>query len=123
MPSETPRCDLFGRASARAAGDAYRHSRCAAGLRVRCKTEGFMNRRRFLVVAAAAAALPQAAVSQNKPGNIRIGWLTPQGGPTLTPYLAALRQGFADLGYVEGHNLLIDYRFGDDRPDRVPDLA
>src|SRR4051812_25487073 len=93
------------RASARSR-DAYRLSRCAAGLRVRCKTGDLMNRRRFLVVAAAAAALPQAAVSQNKPRNIRIGWLTAQREPSLTPYLAALRQGFADLGYVEGDNLL-----------------
>lgn len=82
-----------------------------------------MNRRRFLVFAAMGAALPQAAVSQNKPRIIKIGWLTAQQEPSLTPYLAAMRQGFADLGYVEGQNLLIDYRFGDDRPDRVPDLA
>jgi putative ABC transport system substrate-binding protein len=81
-----------------------------------------MDRRTFLVFAT-SAVLPQPAVAQTAPRTIRIGWLTAQRESSLTPYLAAMRRGFEDLGYVEGQNLLVDYRFGDDRPDRVPELA
>jgi putative ABC transport system substrate-binding protein len=34
-----------------------------------------------------------------------------------------MRAGFSELGYVEGQNLLIEYRFGNDQLERVPDLA
>lgn len=81
-----------------------------------------MDRRAFLVFAT-SAVLPQLAVAQTGPRTIRIGWLTAQRESSLTPYLAAMRRGFEDLGYVEGQNLLVDYRFGDDQSDRVPELA
>ncbi len=53
----------------------------------------------------------------------RIGWLTAQREASLTPFLAALRAAFAGLGYTEGRNLLIEYRYGDDNLERVPELA
>ena len=52
-----------------------------------------------------------------------IGWLTAQQAASLTPYIDALRSGFAELGYVEGRNLAILFRYGDDLPERVPELA
>jgi ABC-type uncharacterized transport system substrate-binding protein len=79
-----------------------------------------MDRRAFLIF---AAGLPQIALAQSNPRTVKIGWLTAQQEASLTPYLAALRQGFAELGYVEGQNLVVDYRFGDDQLERVPDLA
>lgn len=82
-----------------------------------------MDRRAFLVFAASTAVLPQAAVAQNNARTVKIGWLTAQQEVSLTPYLAAMRQGFSELGYVEGQNLLINYRFGNDQLDRVPELA
>jgi putative ABC transport system substrate-binding protein len=51
----------------------------------------------------------------------RIGYLG-----TRTPSdfgLVAFRQGLRDLGWVEGQNLAIDYRFADGRLERLPDLA
>jgi putative tryptophan/tyrosine transport system substrate-binding protein len=82
-----------------------------------------MDRRAFLIFAASVTGLPQIATAQNSPRTIKIGWLTAQQEASLTPYLAAMRQGFTELGYVEGQNLLIDYRFGDDQLERVPGLA
>jgi putative tryptophan/tyrosine transport system substrate-binding protein len=82
-----------------------------------------MDRRAFLIFAASVTGLPQIAAAQNSPRTIKIGWLTAQQEASLTPYLAAMRQGFTELGYVEGQNLLIDYRFGDDQLERVPGLA
>jgi putative tryptophan/tyrosine transport system substrate-binding protein len=81
-----------------------------------------MDRRAFLLSAAAAASLPKLAAAQGAK-TLKIGWLTAQQEASLTPYLAALRKGFGELGYVEGQNLVIEYRFGNDRLDRVPELA
>jgi len=82
-----------------------------------------MDRRAFLAVAAFNVVLAPVARAQNNPRTIKIGWLTAQREASLTPYLAAMRQGFSDLGYTEGQNLLIDYRFGNDQLERVPELA
>lgn len=82
-----------------------------------------MDRRTFLAFAASTAVLSQAAVAQNNARIVKIGWLTAQQEASLTPYLAAMRQGFSELGYVEGQNLFISYRFGNDQLDRVPELA
>lgn len=67
--------------------------------------------------------LPSAARAQGTNKVARIGWLTAQREASLTPFLAALRAAFADLGYTEGRNLLIEYRYGNDDLERVPALA
>jgi len=82
-----------------------------------------MDRRAFLAFAAFSVVLAPVSRAQNNPRTIKIGWLTAQREASLTPYLAAMRQGFSDLGYTEGQNLLIDYRFGNDQLERVPELA
>jgi putative ABC transport system substrate-binding protein len=68
-----------------------------------------------------AAPLPPAA--QQPPKIPRIGYLgayTPSAG---APLLEAFRQGLRELGYVEGQNIFIDYRWAEGRPDRLPALA
>ena len=82
-----------------------------------------MDRRVFLVSATALAVVPKFAAAQGTAKPLRIGWLTAQQEASLTPYLAALKQGFGELGYVEGQNLIIDYRFGNDQLARIPELA
>lgn len=82
-----------------------------------------MKRRAFLASALAVAALPSNLAAQGAPKAARIGWLTAQQESSLTPYLAAMRAGFSDLGYVEGRNLTIDYRYCDDAVERIPELA
>jgi putative ABC transport system substrate-binding protein len=82
-----------------------------------------MDRRAFLAFAASGVLLPRIARAQNNARTIRIGWLTAQREASLTPYLAAMRQGFNELGYVEGQNLQIDYRFGDDQLERASELG
>jgi putative tryptophan/tyrosine transport system substrate-binding protein len=83
-----------------------------------------MKRREFLTLMAGslAGALP-AARAQGAAKMVRVGWLTAQREASLTPFLSALRSALADLGYAEGRNLSIEYRFGDDQLDRVPALA
>jgi putative ABC transport system substrate-binding protein len=73
--------------------------------------------------ASAIAAPPRNLSAQGLAKSVRIGWLTAQREASLTPFLAALRAAFAKLGYVEGRNLVIEYRYGDDDLERVPALA
>jgi putative ABC transport system substrate-binding protein len=76
-----------------------------------------------LASAIAFVSVPRGLSAQQAAKVARIGWLTAQQEASLTPYIAAMRAGLADLGYVEGRNLTIEYRFGDDALERVPALA
>jgi putative tryptophan/tyrosine transport system substrate-binding protein len=50
-----------------------------------------------------------------------IGWL--RQGPLSEPLREAFRQGLRDMGYVEGQNLIIEYRFHEGQAERLRDLA
>src|SRR5262249_61134026 len=70
-----------------------------------------------------AAAWPVAARAQQAGKVPRIGFLgltSPSDRPSL---LDAFRQGLRELGWVEGQNIVIDYRYAEGRVDRLPDLA
>src|ERR1700737_595976 len=83
-----------------------------------------MYRRTFLSSTLAIACLPHHVAAEGATTKVaHIGWLTAQREASLTPFLAALRVAFADLGYNEGRNLAIEYRFADDDMGRVPTLA
>src|SRR5918995_6597256 len=84
-----------------------------------------MRRREVMAgLGAAAAAWPRAVGAQQQAGKVpRIGFLgltTPSDRPSL---LDAFRQGLRELGWVEGQNIVIDYRYAEGRVDRLPDLA
>jgi putative ABC transport system substrate-binding protein len=75
-----------------------------------------------LALSLCTTALAAAAQAPTKVH--RIGWL--EAGPPLlepNPSLEAFRQGLHDLGYVEGQNLVMEYRYGEGRAERLPDLA
>src|SRR5436309_15450231 len=91
-----------------------------------------MNRRAFLAGTRRFRATPRAAAAQPQVKIARIGVLlnTPSiaiGG--VPPDLAAQRLTEAflgrlrELGYVEGRNLAMEYRFAEGRPERFPALA
>jgi putative tryptophan/tyrosine transport system substrate-binding protein len=83
-----------------------------------------MNRRELITcMAGALAACVPVAGALGATRMVRLGWLTAQREAALTPFLAAVRSALADFGLVEGRNLTIEYRFGDDHLDRVPALA
>jgi putative tryptophan/tyrosine transport system substrate-binding protein len=52
----------------------------------------------------------------------RLGVLSP-GAPGPSLLVDAFRQGLRELGYVEGQNIAIEYRFDEGRSERLPDLA
>jgi putative ABC transport system substrate-binding protein len=86
-----------------------------------------MNKRRKLIVALGAGALtaPFGSFGQ-QPGKVwRVGFLAPRSRPAslgLDIY-GAFQQGMRELGYIEGKNLVIEWRFGDNQSDRLPRLA
>jgi putative ABC transport system substrate-binding protein len=82
-----------------------------------------MRRRAFLLSLLAMSAVPRTVSAQGAAKVVRIGWLTAQQASSLTPYVSAMRTALADLGYVEGSNLVIEFRYGDDVIERVPELA
>ena len=53
----------------------------------------------------------------------RLGFLIASSAPVQKPRLEAFRQGLQALGYVEGKNIVIDYRYAEGKPERLPALA
>ncbi|HEX8166248.1 MAG TPA: ABC transporter substrate-binding protein [Beijerinckiaceae bacterium] len=82
-----------------------------------------MRRREFLAGLGGAAVSPlRAGAQQQVARRPRLGILlysTPQGDPNLVSFLRAL----GEFGYVDGQSIAIEYRYGEGRPERLPDLA
>jgi putative ABC transport system substrate-binding protein len=82
-----------------------------------------MNRRSFIgTLAGGLLAAPLAAEAQEAAKVARIGLLA--GNLASNPHLPeAFRQGLRDLGYVEGRNVVIEYRSAEGKLERLPALA
>ena len=78
-----------------------------------------MTGRREILLAAGGAivAARMPAFAQQK--SWRIGWISPSAEAVGAQFLDALRQGLREYGYIEGRNLVIDARWGDDSPARI----
>ena len=83
-----------------------------------------MDRRTFISgVAFGVFAASSAAEAQQTGRVYRIGFLGPTNASSWASYIAALRQGLRELGYEEGKNVVVEYRWAEENLDRLPELA
>jgi putative tryptophan/tyrosine transport system substrate-binding protein len=80
-----------------------------------------MKRREFIAGIAGAAAWPLAARAQ--PAMPVVGLLDPRSPDSTPDRMRAFRQGLRDIGFVEGENVAIEYRFAEGQFERLPELA
>src|SRR6476620_9234264 len=86
-----------------------------------------MKRREFMALvgsaAAAASAIWPFSAHAQQAKVARIGFLGLVSPSSHAPRVAALRAGLRDLGWIEGRNILIEFRWADGNPSRDPALA
>jgi putative ABC transport system substrate-binding protein len=85
-----------------------------------------MKRREFstlLGAAATASTVWLSPLSAQQKATPVIGFLSSGFPGTVAPYVAAVREGLSETGYIEGQNLTIEYRWAEGRYDRLPALV
>jgi putative tryptophan/tyrosine transport system substrate-binding protein len=81
-----------------------------------------MRRRELMLLLGGAMTAARAVQAQQKAMPV-IGYLSSASPSTTAPFVAALRQGLSETGYVEGQNVAIEYRWAEGHYDRLPGLA
>ena len=82
-----------------------------------------MNRREFISLLGGAAVVWPLAAGAQQTGLPVIGYLNLGSPESDTSRLTGLRRGLNETGYVEGRNLVIEYRWAGNQVDRLPALA
>jgi putative ABC transport system substrate-binding protein len=81
-----------------------------------------MKRREFITLLGTAAMCPLAADAQQQAAPV-IGFLNHGSPEPSAQFVAAFRKGLGEIGYVEGQSITIEYRWGQNNHERLPELA
>ena len=81
-----------------------------------------IRRREFIAGLGSAAAWPVVARAQ-QPVVPVIGLLTDQSADGVKNFTVAFVQGLKETGYIEGQNVVLEYRWAENQVDRLPTLA
>src|SRR5205085_8260719 len=82
-----------------------------------------MRRRDFIKTIAGSAAVWPLAARAQAPAMPVVGFLTSLGADERHNLRNAFRRGLDEMGYTEGRNVAIEYRFAENQHDRLPALA
>jgi putative ABC transport system substrate-binding protein len=81
-----------------------------------------MKRREFITLLGGAAAWPLAARAQQTPKPV-VGYLDATTAVDSVYRVSAFRDGLKEVGFIDGHNVTIEFRWAENKLDRLPALA
>ena len=81
-----------------------------------------MQRREFIIILCSVAAWPITARAQ-QPAMPVIGFVNVASAKGRASHLSAFLKGLSEAGYVDGRNVVIEYRWAEDRSDRLPAMV
>jgi putative ABC transport system substrate-binding protein len=82
-----------------------------------------ISRRRFLVTSLAGAFAAPLAAEAQPAKNVRLGYLSSNPPSDTEAAIDGFRKRLRDFGYVEGQNLIIEYRYAEGKFETLPELA
>src|ERR1043166_3638671 len=77
-----------------------------------------MKRRQFIAATATLLVSPRPSRAQGTPRRVSV-----LGGTPVLPIVKVFHESLRDHGWIEGKNLIIDHRYFEDHPERIPALA
>src|SRR5262245_38825468 len=99
-----------------------RMSREARGLSGVRRSETMSRKTYFWLLGTTLIGIAGISEAQQTAKIPRIGYLSVSSLSAMADRIEAFRQGLRELGYAEGKNIIVEWRYGEEKPDRVSEL-